>query len=135
VRDEALLGAPAAIQNKVEKKFSKGMREVSVEYSKPVPQSELDRLNLDIICQDPRLSMPGPGRRMLVIKKSKIEENGRQVMEIEPADFHFLLDVAASTYDIEHTETGKGSATRKLQWTIVESEGFKLGRSAIEARI
>ena len=79
--------------------------------------------------------MPGPGRRMLVIKKDLIEQNGRQLMEIDPMEFHTLLDIAASTYDIENTETKAGTSARKIKWSIQESERFRLGRTAIQSRI
>ena len=135
VSDEALLEALALLQKKVENKFSKGMREISVEWSQVVSREQLDAANVDIICQDPTLSMPGPGRRMLVIKKDLIEQNGRQLLEIDPMEFHALLDIAASTYDIENTETKPGTADRKLQWRIQQSEGFRLGRTAIQSRM
>jgi hypothetical protein len=133
VSDQALLAAMAVIQKKVENKYSKGMREISVEWSQVVSREQLDAANVDIICQDPTLSMPGPGRRMLVIKKDLIEQNGRQLLEIDPMEFHALLDIAASTYDIENTETKAGTSSRKLQWSIQQSEGFRLGRSAIQS--
>ena len=130
VSEETLLAALETIQQRVHDKFSKGMHEVSVEYSKQVSKHELDSANLDIICQDIRLSMPGPGRRMLVIKKEAIEKNGRKVVEIDPEEFHYLLDVAGSTYNIEDVKVGKGGKAIKTQ--ILTSDGFKAGRVAIE---
>ena len=134
VSEEALLGALDAIHKRVEKTFSKGMGEVSVTHSKPVSDAVLDSANVDIICQDPRLSMPGPGRRMLVIREEAIQKNGRHVNTISKEDFHFLLDLAASTYDIASARPG-GAATKKVKQTTLASEGFRLGRLAISARM
>ena len=134
--EEALLGALAAIQNRVEKKFSKGMNEVTVEYSKPVPRHKLDEANVDIICQDPRLSMPSPGRRMLVIKRISIEKNDKTVNTIDPDDLSFLLNIAASTYCIETSHVGKNAkAYKTIKQQILSSDGFALGRAGIRARM
>ena len=136
VSEAALLGALAAIQKRVEKMFSKGMGEVTVEYSKPVPQYKLDEANVDIICQDPRLSMPSPGRRMLVIKRSSIEKNGKTVRTIDPDEMLFLLDIVASTYGIEGAQVGKkATSTRAIKQQILDSAGFALGRAGIRARM
>ena len=125
VSEEALLGALAAIQQKVENKFSKGMDEVSVASSKVVSQQELDQANVDIICQSPTLSLPGPGRRMLVIKQDAIENRGQKVETIDPEELHYLLDLAASTYDIE---TAWEAVTKKRKREMLESMAFRLGR-------
>jgi len=136
VSEDALLGALAAIQKRVEKMFSKGMGEVTVEYSKPVPQHKLDEANVDIICQDPRLSMPSLGRRMLVIKRSSIEKNDKTVNTIDPHEMSFLLDIAANTYGIETAYVGKSAKTYKaIKQQILDSEGFALGRAGIRARM
>ena len=125
VTEEALLAALAAIQLQVEKKFSKGMDEVSVAYSEKVDQCTLDQANVDIICQSPILSMPGPGRRILVIKQKDIEKQGRNVQTIDRELLHFLLDVVASTYAIEHTPVGpRAKATKEVKSAILKSEGF-----------
>jgi hypothetical protein len=136
VNEEALLGALDAIHNRVENKFSKGMDEVSVEYSKPVTKHILDAAHVDIICQDPRLSMPSPGRRMLVIKKSTIVNNGKSVEPIDPAVLSDLLDIAASAYCIEDVKFGKNArASRHIKAQMMESEGFQAGRASIRSRI
>jgi hypothetical protein len=136
VDETALLGALEAMQRRVEKKFSKGMGEVSVEYSKPVPQHKLDEANVAIICQDPRLSMPSPGRRMLVIKQSPIEKNGKKVETIDPAELSVLLDIAASAYCIETAHVGKAATfTKAIKNLILSSEGFALGRAGIRSRM
>ena len=136
VSEEALLGALAAIQAKVENKFPKGMDEVSVASSKVVSQQELDQANVDIICQSPTLSLPGPGRRMLVIKQDAIENRGQKVETIDPAELHYLLDLAASTYDIENTKVGaKASATKQIKRGMLMSDVFLLGRSCIRSRM
>jgi hypothetical protein len=136
VNEEALLGALDAIQKRVEKKFSKGMDEVSVEYSRPVPPHKLAEANVKIICQDPRLSMPSPGRRMLVIKGSSIEKNDKTVDTVDPDDLSFLLDIAASAYSIEKVQPGKNAkGTKAIKNQILSSEGFALGRDGIRSRM
>ena len=136
VSDDALLGALDAIQKRVEKMFSKGMDEVTVEYSKPVPQHKLDEANVAIICQNPRLSMPSPGRRMLVIKRSSIEKNGKTLKTIDSDEMSFLLDIVASTYGIEQIHPGrKAMSTKAIRQQILDSDGFKLGRAGIRARM
>jgi hypothetical protein len=136
VDDNALLGALETIQRRVEKKFSHGMDEVSVEYSKPVPPHKLAQANVKIICQDPRLSMPSPGRRMLVIKKSTILKNGKSVEPIDPEVLSDLLDIAASAYCIEDVHVGKRASTSKhVKAQMMASEGFQAGRASIRSRI
>ena len=136
VSEEALLGALAALHQEVENKFSKGMNEVSVAWSKAVSQQELDMAQVDIICQNTALSLPSPGRRMLVIKKDAIENRGEKVETIDPGELHYLLDLAASTYDIENTKVGaKATATKKIRNDMLSSEAFRLGRQAILSRM
>ena len=136
VTEEALLAALVAIQLQAEKKFSKGMDEVSVAYSQKVDQCTLDQANVDIICQSPILSMPGPGRRILVINQKDIEKQGRNVQTVDRELLHFLLDVAASTYAIEHTPVGpRAQATKQVKKAILNSEGFLVGRLAILDKI
>ena len=109
---------------------------MSVEYSKPVPKHMLDAANVDIICQDPRLSMPSPGRRMLVIKQSSIEKNGKSVEPIDAAELSVLLDIAASAYCIEDVHPSKkAKAYRDIKDQIMQSEGFKSGRAGIRSRM
>ena len=90
---------------------------------------------MDIICQHPTLSMLGPGRRMLVITKAAIENRGQKVETIDQDDLHYLLDLAASTYDIENTKVGaKASATKQMRGMLM-SDVFLLGRSCIRSRM
>ena len=105
-----------------------------MEYSKPVPTRELDFANVDIICQSATLSMPGPGRRMLVITKAAIENRGHKVETIDQDDLNYLLDFAASTYDIETTKVGlKASATKQMKRDMLLSDVFLRGRSSIRS--
>ena len=134
VSEDALLSALEAMQDSVHNKFKRGMDEVSTMTSKVVPKEVLDAANVDIICQDPRLSMPGPGRRFLVITQAKIEERGGNLETINKQEFHDLLDIAASTYDIEGTEpTGKG--TKRLKQAVLASPAVRMGRILIASRM
>ena len=101
-----------------------------------VPTALLDQGNVDIICQHPTLSMPGPGRRMLVITKAAIENRGQKVETIDQDYLHYLLDLAASTYDIENTKVGaKATATKQIKRDMLTSEAFLLGREFILPRV
>ena len=134
VSQEALLSALEAMQASVHNKFKQGMSEVTSMTTKAVPQHVLDEANVDIICQDARLSMPGLGRRFLVIRKDAIEVKGRKGETIDSNDLHYLLDLAASTYDIESIEP-KGKGTKRLNNDIPASPAFRSGREFIAARI
>jgi hypothetical protein len=70
-----------------------------------------------------------------IIRKDVLEKKGRQVHTIQYNELHYLLDLAASTYDTERTMSRPGSATRKLIRDIVQSEAFKLGRLRIAAHM
>ena len=101
-----------------------------------VPTALLDQANVDIICQHPTLSMLGPGRRMLVITKADIENRGQKVETIDQDYLHYLLDLAASTYDVENTKVGdQASATKQIKRGMLMSEAFRLGRSCIRSRM
>ena len=80
--------------------------------------------------------MPSPGRRMLVIKRSSIEKNGKTVRTIDPDEMLFLLDIVASTYGIEGAQVGKkATTTGAMKQQILDSPGFALGRAGIRARM
>ena len=80
--------------------------------------------------------MPSPGRRILVIKRSSIEKNGKKVDTIDPAELSFLLDIAASAYSIEKVQLGKNAKpTKAIRAQILRSEGFALGREGIRSRM
>ena len=72
---------------------------------------------------------------MWVIRRDVLEKNGSQVHMIQYNELHYLLDLAASTYDIERTVPRPGSASRKLIRDMVQSEAFKLGRLHIAAHM
>jgi hypothetical protein len=77
--------------------------------------------------------MPGLGRRFLVITQAKIEERGWNLETINKQEFHDLLDIAASTYDIEGTQPGKG--TKRLKQAVLDSPAFRMGRILIASRM
>ena len=134
VSEDALLSVLEAMQDSVNNKFKKGMNEVTTMISQLVSNQVLDAANVDIICQDARLSMPGPGRRFLVITQAKIEEHGGNLERINKEEFHALLDIAASTYDIEGTQpSGKGP--KRIKQAILDSPAFRMGRILIASRM
>jgi hypothetical protein len=128
VSDAALLAVVQALHMRVQHTFSQGTNQVSQAFSMPVSQEMLDSANVDIICWDPRWSMPRPGHPMWVIRKDVLEKHGRQVNMIQHTELNYLLDLAASTYDIESATCRPGSLKQKMIRDVVESEGFKLGR-------
>ena len=135
VSDAALFAVVRAMHMRVQHIFTEGTNQVSQAFSMPVSQEMLDSANVDIICWDPRWSMPRPGHPMWVIRRDVLEKHGSQVHTIQHTELHYLLDLAASTYDIESTVSRPGSATRKLIRDMVQSEAFKLGRLRIAAHM
>jgi hypothetical protein len=129
-----LLAALTVIQNTVQAKFSKGMKETRMAVSKRIPQDDLDYAQVDIICQSHVLSMPGPGRKFLVIDKTLIERDGREVEVINEKFFNYLLDVASSTYAVEDMRPS-GDGGKAMKYLILGTEGFAVGRSAIASSI
>ena len=80
--------------------------------------------------------MPSPGRRMLVIKKSTIVNNGKSVEPIDPDVLSDLLDIAASAYCIEDVKLSKrATASKHVRDQMMKSEGFKAGRASIRSRM
>ena len=135
VSDAALLAVARALHMRVQHTFSQGTNQVSQAFSMPVSQEILDSANVDIICWDPRWSMPHPGHPMWVIRMDVLEKHGSQVHMIQHTELNYLLDLAASTYDIKSVVSRPGSATRKLIRDMVQSEAFKLGRLHIAAHM
>jgi hypothetical protein len=135
VSDTALLAVVQALHMRVQHTFTQGTNQVSQAFSMPVSQTMLDSANVDIICWDPRLSMPHSGRPMWVIRMDALEKHGSQVHMIQHTEFNYLLDLAASTYDIESAVSRPSRETRKLIWNIVQSSAFKWGRLHIAAHV
>ena len=75
--------------------------------------------------------MPHSGRPMWVIRMDALEQHGLQVHMIQHTELNYLLDLAASTYDIESAVSRPNRETRKLIWNIVQSSAFKWGRLQI----
>ena len=135
VSDAALFAVVRAMHMRVQHIFTEGTNQVSRAFSMPVSQEMLDSANVDIICWDPRWSMPCTGHPMWVVRKDVLEKHGRQVHMIQHTELNYLLDLAASTYDIESAVSRPGSATRKIIRDMVQSEAFKLGRLHVAARM
>ena len=131
VSDAALLAVVRALHMRVQHTFTQGTNQVSQAFSMPVSQAMLDSANVDIICWDPRWSMPHPGHPMWVIRMDVLEKHGSQVHMIQHTELNYLLDLVASTYDIESAVSRPSRETRKLIWNIVQSSAFKWGRRQI----
>ena len=128
VSDTALLAVVQALHMRVQHTFTQGTNQVSQAFSMPVSQEMLDSANVDIICWDPRWSMPRPGHPMWVIRRHVLEKHGSQVHMIQHTELNYLLDLAASTYDIESATIRPGGSKEKILRDVVQSEAFKLGR-------
>ena len=128
VSDAALFAVVRAMHMRVQHIFTEGTNQVSQAFSMPVSQEMLDSANVDIICWGPRWSMPRPGHPMWVIRKDVPEKHGRQIHMITHTELNCLLDLAASTYDIESATYRPGGSKEKIFRDIVQSEAFKLGR-------
>ena len=60
-----------------------------------------------------------------------LEQHGSQVHMIQHTELNYLLDLAASTYDVESELSEGNREARKLIWNIVQSSAFKWGRLQI----
>ena len=128
VSDVALLAVVQALHMRAQHTFTQCTNQVSQAFSMPVSQETLDSANVDIICWAPRWSTPRPGHPMWVIRKDVLEKHGRQVHMIQHTELNYLLDLAASTYDIESATCRPGGSNEKILRDVVQSEAFKLGR-------
>ena len=131
ITQESLLGVIELINARTEKTFSRGMKEVAIRYSMDVPQSKLDEHNVDLVCEDPRLSLHARGQKYLVIDRSLMDS------DVQTIDKDFLIDMlhtAASTYDME-ASWPSGDGMRRVWHTIVASQSFKEGRAAITSHL
>ena len=133
VTEENLLAVLGEIQRVTENKFSKGMKEVRAITSCAIDKQACEWGSFKVICQSPKLSLPGPGRRFLVIDPQLMPSD---VVEIDKAWFHYLLDLAAASYAIEDTKPGKmAQSAWAIRKQVLESAGFGEGRQAIAARM
>ncbi len=78
------------------------------------------------------LSLRSHGVNYQIIDRRSIKGN---VSVIDQAWFEYLLDVASSAYDVDGLWPTLGEGGRKTYWSVVQSEGFKDGRTAIRQRL
>ena len=127
-----ILGALSVLHRQTSETFSKGMPEVSVRTSCFVTQEKLDTHNIDIVSEHSTLSLRSHGVNYQIIDRRSIKGN---VSVIDQAWFEYLLDVASSAYDVDGLWPTLGEGGRKTYWSVVQSEGFKDGRTAIRQRL
>jgi hypothetical protein len=127
-----ILGALQVLHDKTNATFSRGMPEVSTKMSTVIPREKLDKHNIDIVCEHPTLSLRGQNLPYQVIDKRNIKQ---EVNVIDEVYLDYLLDVAASAYDVDGMWSSLGDGGRRMYWKIHESEGFKAGRAAIRNRL
>ena len=87
---------------------------------------------IDVVCEHPTLSMRGAGMPYLIIDRKSIKED---VGVIDSTYLDYLLDVAASAYDVDGLWPTLGDGGKKIYWNIVGSAGFQAGRAAIRTRL
>ncbi len=131
ITKDSLLAVTELINNKVEKTFSKGMKEVKPVTSCSIDKGTLDAAAVDLICEDSRLSLRVQGFQYLVIDRRLIDY---EVPIIDEQFLVYLLDIAASMYDMD-ASWPSGQGDRKLWWSITGSDGFKEGRKVLESRL
>ena len=133
VTKEALLNAVDVLHNEVVCKFSQGVREVRVVRSKVISKQDQDYAGVEIVCEDPRLSLHAFGQQYLVLDRKLIEQGQQEPISVIDQEFLlYLLHYAAASYDIEATAP-TGDGTKKLRWSVLQSPGFARGRMAIQS--
>ncbi len=125
------MGAIELLNAKTEATFSKGMKEVDVRYSMDVPKWELETHQIDLVCEDPRLSIHAKGPRYLVIDRKLMDS---EVAFINKDLLIDMLHLSASAYDMEASWPG-GDGMRRVWRRITESPGYNAGRQAIRDRM
>ena len=94
-----------------------------------VPQCDLDRLAVHLVCEDPRLSLPRMGVQYLALDMN-------QQQQLSPIDldlFDFMLDVSAALMDFP--DMMHGSQASKVANQVVNSPGYACARKALKARL
>ena len=119
ITKENLLQVIQTANTEVERKFSKGVREVVALTSRVPPQADLDYYNCRVVCEDTRLSLNASG-----VKYLAVDLQGTKVETMEDGEMEDLLMTMSAGLAVEAV-VPDGPSQRKLQWEIVQSGAFK----------
>ena len=122
ITKENLLQVIQTANTEVERKFSKGVREVVALTSRVPPQADLDYYNVRVTCEDPRLSLNASG-----VKYLAVDLQGKKVETMADGEMEDLLLTMSAGLAVEAVEP-EGPAQRKLQWEIMQSPAFQRAR-------
>ena len=89
------------INDRMGRKFSKGVSEIVTCKSRVVDSWEVEETGARFVCEDPRLSMPCMGKEFQAID---LKRCNRDVPKIDADELHFVLDLAAAALDVEKHE-------------------------------
>ena len=109
--------------------FSKGVSSAVTVTSLQVDPSELSRLAVHLVCEDPRLSLPRMGMQHLALDMN-------QHPELKPIDlgfFDFMLDVSAALMDFP--DMPHGPQAERVAHQVFNSPGYACARKALKARL
>jgi hypothetical protein len=127
VSRESLMSVIEECNQHVHGVFSKGVSAAVQVTSMQVPQCELDRLAVHLVCEDPRLSLPRMGLQYLALDMNQHQ----QVSPIDLDLFDFMLDVAAALMDFP--DMMHGPQAEKVAHQVLNSLGYACTRKALKA--
>jgi hypothetical protein len=128
ITKEVLLEMVARLNEKVAKKFSRGIDEIAIVNSKDI-KSDLEYRGMRLVCEDERLSMKSHGHAYKVIDLHDME-----IPVIDQAEFDFILDVLAASLDVER-RTDLKPAEKRIREGFVTSSVFKESRKMLQSRL
>ena len=125
---DVLMEMVSRMNKKVSHKFSRVIPEVEVVKCKDI-SSDIESRNMRLVCEDSRLSLRCVGGVFKGINLS-----GKNVPEVDSKHLDFVLDVLASSLDVENKQL-TGPAERKVKARLLESAVFKLGRDLARSKL
>ena len=125
---DVLMEMVSRMNKKVSHKFSRGIPEVEVVKCKDI-SSDIESRNMRVVSEDSRLSHRCVGGVFKGINLS-----GKNVPEVDAKHLDFVLDVLASSLDVENKQL-TGPAEKKVKDRLLESAVFKLGREFARSKL
>ena len=125
---DVLMEMVSRMNKKVSHKFSRVIPEVEVVKCKDI-SSDIESRNMCLVCEDSRLSLRCVGGVFKGINLS-----GKNVPEVDAKHLDFVLDVLASSLDVENKQL-TGPAEKKVKARLLESAVFKLGRDLARSKL
>ena len=109
--------------------FSKGVSSAVTVTSLQMDPSELSRLAVHLVCEDPRLSLPRMGMQYLALDMKQ----HLQLRPIELGLFDFMLDASAALMDFP--DLPHGPKSESVAHRVFNSSGYLCARKALRARL